>query len=99
MRENRGLIKAVTVMVFVLVCSLLPDSSSYAVSEIPAVQAPDKVQSIRKTDTSIQIRWESIPDVDGYIIYRYRQIETPFLLFGTRVSEKNSPFHIPHFVI
>ena len=71
MRENRGLIKAVTVMVFVLVCSLLPDSSSYAVSEIPAVQAPDKVQSIRKTDTSIQIRWESIPDVDGYIIYRY----------------------------
>lgn len=71
MRENRGLIKAVTVMVFVLVCSLLPDSSSYAVSEIPAVQIPDKIQSIRRSDTSIQIRWESIPDVDGYIIYRY----------------------------
>ena len=71
MRENRGLIKAVIVMVFALVCSLLPDSSCYAASDIPVVQAPDKVQSIRRSDTSIQIRWESIPDVDGYIIYRY----------------------------
>ena len=78
MRENRGLIKVVTVMVFVLVCSLLSDSSSYAVSEIQAVQIPDKVQSIRKSDTSIQIRWESVPDVDGYIIYRYHALSKKY---------------------
>lgn len=99
MIKYKGLVKAFIVMLLMSVCGLLSGSSCYAASDIPVVQAPDKVQSIRKTDTSIQIRWESIPDVDGYIIYRYRQIETPFLLFGTRVSEKNSPFHIPHFVI
>lgn len=53
------------------VCGMLPDSNSYAASELQTVQAPEKLQSIRKSDTSIQIGWESISGVDGYIIYKY----------------------------
>lgn len=71
MIKYKGLVKAFIVMLLMSVCGLLSGSSCYAASDIPVVQAPDKVQSIRKSDTSIQIRWESIPDVDGYIIYRY----------------------------
>lgn len=71
MRKHKGLIKVFIVILFMFVCGMLPDSNSYAASELQTVQVPEKLQSIRKSDTSIQIGWESIPGVDGYIIYKY----------------------------
>lgn len=70
MKKYKGLIKIFIVILFMFVCGMLPDGNSYAVSELQTVQVPEKLQSIRKSDTSIQIGWESIPGVDGYIIYK-----------------------------
>ena len=62
----------VAIMLTMLVSVIFSDNHSQAADNAVAVQPPDNIQSIRKTDTSIRIKWRTVPNADGYIIYRQK---------------------------
>ncbi len=67
---------------------ILSDNYAQAVENTEAVQPPDNIQSIRKSNTSIRVKWRTVPNTDGYIIYRCKPSSKRYIKIHTLACSK-----------
>ena len=60
------------VVIMVLATNMLSANCVQALDGNGNLLPPDNIQSIRKSNTSIRVQWRTIPNADGYIIYRQK---------------------------
>ncbi len=87
MKQFHKNVRAVLI-ILMLANVILSDNHVQAVENAVAVQPPDNIQSIRKTDTSIWIKWRTVPNVDGYIIYRQKPSSKKYVKVHTVACSK-----------
>ena len=66
-----------------LITIVLSQNRVKAVGSAVAIQPPDNIQSIRKSNTSIRIKWRTVSDADGYIIYRCKPSSKKYVKIHT----------------
>lgn len=81
-------LKVVAIIFTMLASVILSESHIQAVENAVAVQPPDNIQSIRKTDTSIRIKWRTVPNADGYTIYRCKPSSKKYVKLHTVACSK-----------
>ena len=47
------------------------------------IKAPNNIRAYRQSNTSIRIKWKTVLDVDGYMIYRYNRISKKYVKVHT----------------
>ncbi len=81
-------VKMVAIILTMLASVILSDNHSQSVEKAVAVQPPDNIQSIRKSNTSIRIQWKTVPNADGYIIYRCKPSSKKYVKVHTLACSK-----------
>ena len=81
-------VKAVAIILTMLASVILSDNHSQAVEKAVAVRPPDNIQSIRKSNTSIRVQWKTVPNADGYIIYRCKPSSKKYVKVHTLACSK-----------
>ena len=54
------------------------------------MKAPDNIRAYRQSNTSIKIKWKTVLDVDGYMIYRYNSLSKKYVKVHTIKHPKDN---------
>lgn len=64
--------KRVIRILLLLSLNIMLSKTIYA-ADNTSIKTPNNIRAYRKSNTSIRIKWKTVLDVNGYIVYRYNQ--------------------------
>lgn len=62
-----------------LMCVIVPKQNVYAESSAMKVRPPASVKVVAKEKTKAYLKWSSVKDADGYIIYKYNKSKKKYV--------------------
>lgn len=73
MKKFKKWIKTCGFMIIILTVNIILCENAYAANKEASISAPVNIKAYRQSDTSIRIKWKTVKNADGYIVYRYNR--------------------------
>ena len=83
MKKSKDLIMILGLFLLILVTSTVFYKSVSAATDTTPVHAPQNIRVYKHSITSIKIKWKTVADVDGYIVYRYNNSSKKYVKIHT----------------
>ena len=88
MKKFKKWIKICRFILVILTINIILCGNVYASNKKDSITAPKNIKAYRQSDTSVRIKWKTIKDADGYIVYRYNRSNNKYSKIHTVSSSK-----------